>query len=218
MLEDRPRRALSGAARRGSCRSGRWPSSTRSRPPISRTCRCATSGRCGTSWRPSSPGRSRRSSSPPARRSISNASPPARSATRNYREARDRHIAPGPDGGAPVVAGTDLTVHAVLARLEAGAALRISLPNTRTCRRGPSPPPRSTPPPTRRGGGPAAPPDDPPSPGPSRQREGGRRRRRRGGSPLPAGERVQPKRTGASGAPPPGPRARPRSARRRSRA
>ena len=40
-----------------------------------------------------------------------------------YREARDRHIAPGPDGGAPVVAGTGLTVHAVLARLEAGAAL-----------------------------------------------------------------------------------------------
>ena len=40
-----------------------------------------------------------------------------------YREARDRHIAPGPDGGAPAVAGTGLTVHAVLARLEAGAAL-----------------------------------------------------------------------------------------------
>ena len=40
-----------------------------------------------------------------------------------YREARDRHIAPGPDGGAPVVAGTGLTVHAVLARLEDGAAL-----------------------------------------------------------------------------------------------
>ena len=40
-----------------------------------------------------------------------------------YREARDRHIASGPDGGAPVVAGTELTVHAVLARLEAGATL-----------------------------------------------------------------------------------------------
>lgn len=40
-----------------------------------------------------------------------------------YRDARDRHIAPGPDGGAPLVAGTGLTVHAVLARLEDGAAL-----------------------------------------------------------------------------------------------
>ena len=40
-----------------------------------------------------------------------------------YREARDRHIVPGPDGGAPLVAGTDLTVHAALARLEAGATL-----------------------------------------------------------------------------------------------
>ena len=40
-----------------------------------------------------------------------------------YKEARDRHIAPAPDGGAPVVAGTGLTVHAVLARLEGGTAL-----------------------------------------------------------------------------------------------
>ena len=40
-----------------------------------------------------------------------------------YTEARDRHIAPGPDGGAPVVAGTGLTVHAVMVRLEGGATL-----------------------------------------------------------------------------------------------
>ena len=40
-----------------------------------------------------------------------------------YRDARDRHIAPNPDGGAPVVAGTGLTVHAVLARLDGGATL-----------------------------------------------------------------------------------------------
>ena len=40
-----------------------------------------------------------------------------------YKDARDRHIAPGPDGGAPVVAGTGLTVHAVLARLDGGATL-----------------------------------------------------------------------------------------------
>ncbi len=40
-----------------------------------------------------------------------------------YRDARDRHIAPGPEGGAPLVSGTELTVHAVLARLRDGAAL-----------------------------------------------------------------------------------------------
>ena len=50
------------------------------------------------------------------------AAPALRYAER-YRDARDRHIAPGPDGGAPVVAGTGLTVHAVLARLEGGATL-----------------------------------------------------------------------------------------------
>lgn len=50
------------------------------------------------------------------------AAPALRYAER-YRDARDRHIAPGPDGGAPVVAGTGLTVHAVLARLESGATL-----------------------------------------------------------------------------------------------
>ena len=50
------------------------------------------------------------------------AAPALRYAER-YRDARDRHIAPGPDGGAPVVAGTGLTAHAVLARLEGGATL-----------------------------------------------------------------------------------------------
>ncbi|MDE0172629.1 MAG: DUF433 domain-containing protein [Defluviicoccus sp.] len=50
------------------------------------------------------------------------AAPALRYAER-YRDARDRHIAPAPDGGAPVVAGTGLTVHAVLARLEGGATL-----------------------------------------------------------------------------------------------
>lgn len=40
-----------------------------------------------------------------------------------YLDARDRHIVPGPEGGAPLVAGTGLTVHAALARLEAGATL-----------------------------------------------------------------------------------------------
>ena len=50
------------------------------------------------------------------------AAPALRTAER-YKEARDRHIAPGPDGGAPVVAGTGLTVHAALTRLEGGATL-----------------------------------------------------------------------------------------------
>ena len=40
-----------------------------------------------------------------------------------YREARDRYIAPDPEGGAPLVAGTRLTVHAVLGRLQDGATL-----------------------------------------------------------------------------------------------
>lgn len=40
-----------------------------------------------------------------------------------YRDARDRHIALDPKGGAPLVAGTELTVHTALARLDAGATL-----------------------------------------------------------------------------------------------
>ena len=40
-----------------------------------------------------------------------------------YRDARDRCIATHPEGGAPLVAGTGLTVHAVLARLRDGATL-----------------------------------------------------------------------------------------------
>ncbi len=50
------------------------------------------------------------------------AAPALRYAER-YKEARDRHIAPDPDGGAPVVEGTGLTAHAVLTRLEGGATL-----------------------------------------------------------------------------------------------
>ena len=37
-----------------------------------------------------------------------------------YREARDRYIASDPEGGAPLVAGTRLTVHAVMGRLRDG--------------------------------------------------------------------------------------------------
>ena len=50
------------------------------------------------------------------------AAPALRYAER-YKDARDRHIAPDPEGGAPVLAGTGKTVHTVLARLEGGATL-----------------------------------------------------------------------------------------------
>ncbi len=50
------------------------------------------------------------------------AAPALRYAER-YRDARDRHIEPDPEGGAPVVAGAELTVQAVLARVEGGATL-----------------------------------------------------------------------------------------------